>query len=53
MAKGLNLLPRILQPIEREEDDRDLRKRIDAILDRCSPQQLELIHRLAAVLVEP
>jgi len=53
MARGLDLSPRILLTIEREEDERDLRKRIDAILDECSPQQLELIHRVAAVLVEP
>src|ERR1700730_11532434 len=43
MARGLDLSPRILLTIEREEDERDLRKRIDAILDECSPQQLELI----------
>jgi transcriptional regulator with XRE-family HTH domain len=53
MAKGLSLSPRILLSLEREEDERDLRKRIQTILDRCTPQQLELIHRLASMLVEP
>jgi transcriptional regulator with XRE-family HTH domain len=53
MAKGLGLSPRILLSLEREEDERDLRKRIETLLDRCTPQQLELIHRVVSVLVEP
>jgi transcriptional regulator with XRE-family HTH domain len=53
MAKGLSLSPRILLSLEREEDERDLRKRIETLLDKCTPQQLELIHRLASVLIEP
>lgn len=53
MAKGLSLSPRILLSLEREDDERDLRKRIETVLDKCTPQQLELIHRLVAVLVEP
>lgn len=53
MAKGLSLSPRILLSLDREEDERDLRKRIEALLDKSTPQQLELIHRLANVLVEP
>jgi transcriptional regulator with XRE-family HTH domain len=53
MAKGLNLPPRILLSLEREEDDRDLRKRIDSLLDKSTPQQIELIHRIAQVLIEP
>jgi transcriptional regulator with XRE-family HTH domain len=53
MAKGLSLSPRILLSLEREEDERELRKRIETILDKCTPQQLELLHRLASVLVEP
>jgi transcriptional regulator with XRE-family HTH domain len=53
MAKGLNVSPRVLMSIEREEDERDLRKRINFLLDKCTPQQLELIHRVASVLVEP
>jgi len=53
MAKGLSLSPRILLSLEREEDERDIRKRIESLLDRCTPQQLELIHRLTSVLIEP
>jgi transcriptional regulator with XRE-family HTH domain len=53
MAKGLGLSPRILLSLEREEDERDLRKRIEALLEKSTPQQLELIHRLASALIEP
>jgi transcriptional regulator with XRE-family HTH domain len=53
MAKGLRLSPRILLSLEREEDERDIRKRIESLLDKCTPQQLELIHRVAVVLIEP
>jgi len=53
MAKGLSLSPRILLSLEREEDERDIRKRIETLLDKCTPQQLELIHRVAGVLIEP
>jgi transcriptional regulator with XRE-family HTH domain len=53
MAKGLNLSPRILLSLEREDDERDLRKRIETLLDSCTPQQLELVQRVVSVLVEP
>jgi transcriptional regulator with XRE-family HTH domain len=53
MAKGLSLSPRILLSLDREEDERDLRKRIETLLDRSNPQQLELIHRVVSVLIEP
>jgi transcriptional regulator with XRE-family HTH domain len=53
MAKGLGVSPRILLSLEREDDERDLRKRIQTVLDKSTLQQLELIHRLASVLVEP
>ena len=53
MAKGLSVSPRILMSLEREEDERDLRRRIESLLNQSTPQQLELIHRLARVLVEP
>ena len=53
MAKGLNLSPRILLSLEREEDEREIRKRIDTILNKSSPQQLELIHRIIHIIVEP
>lgn len=53
MAKGLSTSPRVLLSLEREEDERDLRKRIEGVLDRATPQQLELIQRVVSVLVEP
>ena len=53
MAKGLDLPPSTLLFLEREEDPRDLKKRIDSLLSKSSPQQLELIHRIAKVIVEP
>src|ERR1700683_4769222 len=53
MAKGLGLSPRILLSLEREDDERDLRKRIQTILDKCTPHQPKLFPRLASVLVEP
>ena len=53
MAKGLGVSPRILLSLEREDDERDLRKRLDSLLAKCSTQQIELIHRVASVLIEP
>lgn len=53
MAKGLGLPPSTLLLLEREEDPRDLKKRMDSLLSKGSPQQIELIHRIAKVIVEP
>lgn len=53
MAKGLDVSPSTLLLLEREEDPRELRKRMDSLLNKCSPQQLELIYRIAKVIVEP
>lgn len=53
MAKGLGLQPNLLLHFEREEDPREIRKRIDSLLASCSPQQLELVHRIIKVLIEP
>ncbi len=53
MAKGLGVPPSALLLIEREEEPRDLRKRMDALLSKCNPQQLELVHRIAKVIIEP
>ena len=53
MAKGLGVSPSTLLLLEREEDSRDLRKRIDSLLDNTSPQQLELLHRIIKTIVEP
>jgi transcriptional regulator with XRE-family HTH domain len=53
IARGLNITPGVLLALEREEDERSLRKRMESLLDKCSPQQLELVHRVAKVIVEP
>ena len=53
MAKGLNVAPSTLLMLEREEDPRDLRRRIESLLDKCDAQQLELVHRITKVLLEP
>jgi len=53
MAKGLNVAPSTLLMLEREEDPRDLRRRIEFLLDKCDAQQLELVHRITKVLLEP
>lgn len=53
MAKGLGVAPSTLLLLEREEDPRDVRKRMDSLLSKCTPQELELIHRIAKVIVEP
>lgn len=53
MARALGVPPSALLSLEREEDPRDLRKRIDSLLNKCSAQQLELLHRIAKVVVEP
>jgi transcriptional regulator with XRE-family HTH domain len=53
MARGLGVTPSTLLLLEREEDTRDIKKRMDALLSKCTLQQLELIHRIAKVVVEP
>lgn len=53
MAKGLGVSPSVLLLLEREEDPRDLRKHIESLLNKCSAQQLELIHRIVKVMIEP
>ncbi len=53
MAKGLNLSPSTLLLLEREDDAQDIRKRIDSLIHRATPQQLELIHRVLGAVVEP
>src|ERR1700704_3709359 len=53
LAKGLALPPSTLLLLEREEDPRDIRKRVDSLLTKCNPQQLEMVHRIIKVLLEP
>ena len=52
MARGLGVSPSTLLLLEREEDPRDIRKRMDSLLDKCTPQELELIQRIASVILE-
>lgn len=53
MSKGLGVPPSTLLLLEREEEPRDVRKRLESLLNKCTPQQLELIHRIAKVVIEP
>ena len=53
MAKALGISAPVLLALERAEEGKDLRKRLDAILDRCSQDQLDLICRVATVITEP
>lgn len=53
MARGLGLQPNLLLLLEREEEPRETRKRIDTLLTACSPVQLELLHRIIKVVLEP
>lgn len=53
MARALRVPPATLLLTERDEDDRTLRRRTEAILDRCDRNQLRLLHRIAAAVIEP
>ena len=53
MAKALAVPAPVLLALERAEEGKDLRKRLEAIVSRCSRDQLDLICRVAAVIAEP
>jgi len=53
MARGLNVSPSTLLLLEREEDPRDIKKRMNSLLSKATPQQLELLHRIIKTVVEP
>ena len=53
MAQGLGVSPSTLLLLEREEDQRDIKKRIDSLLIKATPQQTELLYRIIKVVVEP
>lgn len=53
MAKALRIPVHVLLYLDREEDEKNLRKRIEGLLDSCSRDQLELVHRVAKAIVEP
>jgi transcriptional regulator with XRE-family HTH domain len=54
LAKSLQISPAIFFQFDREEtDDKTLRKKIDALLQKGGAEQLQLIHRLVKVILEP
>jgi transcriptional regulator with XRE-family HTH domain len=54
IADALDVPASALFLFEREEhDEKAIRRRLDALLSKGSSQQVELIYRLAKVLVEP
>lgn len=53
MAQGLGVPPSALLLLEREEEPRDIKKRIDSLLTKATPQQIELLHRIIKAVVEP
>jgi len=54
LAKALGTSPAAFFQYDYEEsDERILRKKIDALLDKCGLQQLQQIYRLLKALVEP
>jgi transcriptional regulator with XRE-family HTH domain len=53
MARALGVSPSVLLMLETEQEPRDLRKRMEYLLSKCNTDQLELIHRIAKVIIEP
>ena len=53
MAQGLGVSPSTLLLLEREEDQRDIKKRIDSLLTKATLPQIELLHRIIKAVVEP
>jgi transcriptional regulator with XRE-family HTH domain len=54
LARAMNVSPRVL--FEFDRDDLDcllLRKKIDALFEKCSPQQLQQAYRILKSLLEP
>jgi transcriptional regulator with XRE-family HTH domain len=53
LAKALRTTPATFFLFEREEtDERVLRRKIDSVLQKCSSQQLQQIHRILTALVD-
>jgi transcriptional regulator with XRE-family HTH domain len=53
MARALRVPAHVLLALEREEDERSLRKRIETLLDGCDRKRLDLVYRVAKAIVEP
>lgn len=54
LAKAMNVAPLALFEFDRDESDPAmLRKKIEALIGKCGPQQLQQAHRLLKSLLEP
>lgn len=54
LAKAMNVAPVVFFEFDRDESDPTvLRKKVEIFLGKCSPQQLQLAHRLLKSLLEP
>jgi transcriptional regulator with XRE-family HTH domain len=53
MAKALSIPPHLLLCLDREEDQHSLRRRVDSLLDECTHEQIELVHRIVHAVLEP
>jgi transcriptional regulator with XRE-family HTH domain len=53
MARALDVPAHHLLLLEREEGEKALRGKLDSILSRSKPQEIELIYRVVKAIVEP
>lgn len=54
LAKALNTSPSAFFQFDREEgDEKTLRKRVESLVNRASPQQLQQAYRVLKALTEP
>jgi transcriptional regulator with XRE-family HTH domain len=54
LSKAMHVSPALFFHFDREEaDERILRKRIEALLQKCNAQQLQQVYRVTKALVEP
>jgi len=54
LAKGLSVSPEVFFQFDREEaDERSLHRKIEGLLQGISSQQLQLVHKVITVLLEP
>lgn len=54
LARNLRASPGLFFDFEREEnDDKALRRKIDALMQNCGVPQLQLIHKLVKAISEP
>ncbi len=53
MAGALSVSIESLMRTEPVEDTKNIRKRIDTMLNACDPDRLELVHRLTKAILEP